>query len=203
MRTIAQALDRALTEDRATTRPTTVEWKFGFKTFNDPILNRALAEAQRFIDDMANNREPRWLTFIGKSGTGKTHLAKQLMRYWREVGKWYVCPRTGANLVKNGIFKSWPRVADDMKQGDYGPIDDLSEFDFAVIDEIGAEYDPSGFVVSKLDGVLNSRLRKWTVITSNMSVSEISQKLDVRIASRLRRGGGAVVEMLTKDFNLR
>ncbi len=38
-----------------------------------------------------------------------------------------------------------------------------------------------------LDELLNARLGKWTVITSNLNIGQIAERLDVRISSRLMR----------------
>lgn len=82
-------------------------------------------------------------------------------------------------------------------------MDDLIDVDFLGIDDMGAEYDPSGFIKSGLDRLLNSRRGKWTVITSNLTKKEIGEKLDTRILSRLFREGGVVVESNLTDYEIR
>ena len=79
---------------------------FGFKTFNEPGLIRAHAEAVRFYTDMANLNQPRWLTLLGPCGAGKTHLAKAVWSAWATIpGRamafqpgWKVSGSTGPRL---------------------------------------------------------------------------------------------------------
>ena len=72
-----------------------------------------------------------------------------------------------------------------------------------VIDDFGTQYDKSGFVLSKLFELINRRMGKWTVITSNLNLKQIANDVDPRIASRLVRDGNRVVDCSTKDFYLR
>jgi len=69
------------------------------------------------------------------------------------------------------------------------------------IDDLGAEYE-SDFIDSKLQQLLNKRLNKWTVITSNLSLNDFSLK-DDRIASRLVRGKNKVIQIDANDYNLK
>src|SRR3954469_8413935 len=76
-------LARPMKVDPANTRA----WeKFNdFQTFGDPQLEHMKREAASFIDDMANDRHPRWLSLLGTSGAGKTMLAKTIWRIFRDV----------------------------------------------------------------------------------------------------------------------
>ena len=58
------------------------------------------------------------------------------------------------------------------------------------------------FINSKLQQLLNKRLNKWTVITSNLSLNDFSHK-DERIASRLVRGGNQVIQIDATDYYLK
>jgi DNA replication protein DnaC len=203
MKTIEAVVAQALTEDRSTIPMITADWNFNFQTCGDPALERALNASKRFVSDVENRRQPRWLTLVGNSGTGKTHLSKSIYSHWKNIGARTTNARSSNGLIYTGDLVVWPRLSDEIKDGKFWKVQELCDVAFAVIDELGADYDPSGMIVSKLDRILNERLGKWTVITSNMSVADMAQKLDTRIASRLRRGGGEVVEILTKDFNLR
>lgn len=104
----------------------------------------------------------------------------------------------------SGQFCCWRKVASDLKGGSYGLIEDLSDDWFVVLDDIGTAHDPSGFIASALDRILNSRLRRWTVITCNLSLKEIAAKIDARIASRMIRDDSVVIELAgLPDFNTR
>lgn len=112
--------------------------------------------------------------------------------------------KTNRITGNTGQFCSWRKTCSDLKQGDYGLIDDLSEDWLVVLDDIGTAHDPSGFITASLDRILNSRLRKWTVITCNFLLKDIAERMDVRIASRMLRDDSVVVELDgVLDFNTR
>ncbi|HYE29941.1 MAG TPA: DnaA/Hda family protein [Methylomirabilota bacterium] len=189
-----------------------------FQTLGDATLEKAAVEALAFVADLEAWNEigsqgeaygrggnpgvtPRWLVMLGKSGTGKTHLAKRIRDYWEHVAKWYVHPTTGANLVRSGMFKDWARTVNDLRNGSYGLLEDMINADFLVVDDIAAEHSTE-FSIEKLMRLFNERLGKWTVITANIPVAGIA-KMDARMASRLYRGGNVVVEFNTQDYGLR
>ena len=65
-----------------------------------------------------------------------------------------------------------------------------------------AGHSHSTFAIDKLYELLNERLGKWTVLTSNLTLTQF-QEWDQRIASRLIRDGNECVETVTKDFATR
>jgi DNA replication protein DnaC len=179
---------------------------FGFETFGDAQLVAMLDAAQRFaaqLPAMRRGEMPiRWLSLLGTSGAGKTHLAKVIFDC-----VWCLPPsRPGLPRHPNGgRFEKWARFIGRLKSGEVNinaMIDELCAARFAVLDDFGAERDPSGFSTETFCRVLDGRLGKPTVITSNLLLPQIGE-LDTRIASRLLRDGGEVVEVNTTDFALR
>ena len=67
-------------------------WDFGFQTFDEAKLSEMLDAAKDFIRDMGLGTSPRWLSFLGQSGTGKTHLARSISRYFKAEASIYVDP---------------------------------------------------------------------------------------------------------------
>lgn len=170
-------------------------------------------ESVSFIDDLFNNRTPRWLSLLGTSGSGKTMLAKRIASLFRKhrLGEidW---PRTEATreigmgkIIRwTGGFMSWGKAVNRMLDGNYGFIEDLREYDFFAIDDIVSEYQKlRELSASKLYDVLESRLGKWTVITANLGLQAIGNILDPRIASRMIRNNSVIVDVDVPDFNLR
>jgi len=178
-----------------------------FQTLQDPILERMLAAASDFACSINVIKPARWLSFCGSPGTGKTYLAKAIYRIFNETIRHHIgITPDGRRLTgQRGDFVDWRTLCSAVKQGGWGWVEDLIEDDFVVLDDIGAEYDKagSGFTTSLLDRILNSRLRKWTLITSNLSLREISEQLEDRIASRMIRDGSVVIECNTVDFAMR
>lgn len=169
------------------------EWYPEFRTFNDPQLVRMKQEAFRFgrehyrykyaseyEPDLYRKYHPRWLTLLGSSGAGKTMLAKKLA----------------------GFVYPWPTLAKILRAQEYGRFDDICDEKICCIDDIGSEYQ-SDFVNAKLYEMFSRREGKWTIFTANLSVEQVSAKVDPRIASRMLRHGSVVVEVDITDFNLR
>jgi DNA replication protein DnaC len=179
--------------------------KFEFETFGEKPLIDMLAAVNKFCADLAARKTPRWLSILGTSGAGKTFLAQQVMRWFQQEGRWYQLEGRGGTFTTgyDGRFFDWRKTCGKMLAGEWDIADCIEEQWFAVIDDIGAEHDPSGVLKSKLDQICNSRLRKWTIITSNFLLADVAEKLDVRIASRMQRGGNVVYEVNTTDFNQR
>lgn len=176
-------------------------FEFGFDTCDDESLSAMLAAARAFGAALLANECPRWLTFLGTCGAGKTHLAKRITTLWKKHGRSYVEPKTGATLSKRGGFISWRTVASDLRAGDYSVVRDLCEDEFVCLDDIGAEH-RTPFIVAKLDEICDARLGKWTIFTANLSLRDISE-VETRIASRMLRGANQVVDIETVDYALR
>ncbi len=92
----------------------------------------------------------------------------------------------------------------DMIEGDYTGIRDLQGDWFVCLDDIGAEYSRQRELSSsKLYEILNAREGLFTIVTANMTLQQINEHMDARIASRLLRHGAVVVDVTAKDYNLR
>lgn len=77
-----------------------------------------------------------------------------------------------------------------------------------ILDDIGAGADSKNWMADKLYRIIEHRMdensTKATLITANLSVEQLSDIYDQRIASRLiRRGTDKVVQVETQDFHLR
>lgn len=151
-----------------------------------------------FLLAMQENRNPRWLSFVGTSGTGKTYLAEQIFQWAKKQRHMMQHP----NLCCPVLKRFWPKLLKDLRDGQYWLIDDLAEANFLFLDEVVIEHDPTGFAKDKLAELLSRRCGHWTVITSNLDMERI-HSLDGRIASRMIRGGSEVAEVNTIDFAMR
>jgi len=186
----------------ASTRAAT-EFDFRFETFGEKKLCEMLAAAQDFVRDMATGAAPRWLSLLGRSGTGKTHLARGISRFFKAEASIYIDRVTGAHLSRQGGFIGWRKIVDQLRNGEYGIMDAVCNDWFVALDDIGAER-ASDFSVSKLDQIIDARLGKWTVITCNFTREEIAEQMDVRIASRLGRANNVIVDNISiLDYSIR
>lgn len=184
-----------------------------FLTFDDPQLTQMKSAAERFALEMLGGLPPRWLSLLGTSGAGKTMLAKWIKGIFKEHLDWKInWPATeqtktasqpyGRLIRHRGEYQTWASIARDLREQEYRKFDDLCALTFLVVDDIGSEY-PSAFVNSKLYELCSRREHKWTVFTGNLSLADIEQQMDARIASRMIRNGSVVVDVNVPDFNLR
>lgn len=167
-----------------------------------------LHEARRFVFAMGSTNEaPYWLSIVGSSGTGKTMLARAItnvfLRYiegLRDENR----GNPGDRYSRMGGFMSWPLCVERMLEGDFGFTRQMKEDWFLAIDDVGAENEKlKELGTSKLFAILNERQHKFTVLTCNYGLAEIAQRMDPRIASRLIRHGGVVVDSTgCPDFSL-
>lgn len=184
-----------------------------WKTHGEASLAAALDRATKFRDAVlrmgaAHDRAGCALTLCGVSGTGKTFLADSILNElgrdkWGQLGNVQEFIR-GNELVRATFMRrDWRKVSDGFKAGNYEIVEDLESAFLVMLDDIGADHDPSGVGVSKLDRVLRSRTGKWTILTCNLTLPQISEKLDTRIASFLIRDGNTVCEINAPDYSLR
>lgn len=179
-----------------------------FSTFSEASLKEAKREAGRFCAAMGNRYVPAyWLTLLGPPATGKTMLAKLCCRFFSQYLDAFRDERadpTKEIRYRRGGFKSWGNVMRDMTEGDYTGLRDLRKDWFVCLDDIGAEYSRQRELSSaKLYEILNAREGLFTIITANLTLQQINEQMDARIASRLLRHGSVVVDINAKDYNLR
>lgn len=176
----------------------------------EPSLRRAADEGARFVAEVAAGAPPRWLTFSGPCGSGKTFLSHQI---FAEAAKhnpgnaslWLA----GTNEYRERSRRPrcvWMTEADfaaRLRGGEYDLPDYLARDFLVAIDDLGATRDPSAFVADALGKLANLRLGKWTLFTTNLSLPEISERMDERIASRLvRPPGNRLVRITAHDYAL-
>lgn len=151
-------------------------------------------EAQWFLNDLAHRRgryamSPRWLVLCGQCGCGKSHLARAIRDVARE--------RLGFT-DRTAQFWKCSRYAEMMRNGFWDFHAHLMSLPLLVLDDMGAEYG-SEFLRGKLFDLLDNRLDRWTVITTNLSAAEVGERIDLRVASRFKRGNNVLVEVRDAD----
>jgi DNA replication protein DnaC len=163
----------------------------------DAGVYEMVAKCAGWVRSVKANASPRWLSIVGNSGTGKTHCAKRLFKLVNASQSAY------AECEFFPRFIHWPMFVDELRSGNrYEEVRDMTKWPFLFLDDILAERDPSGFAIDKLNTLLGCRHNKWTVLTSNMRLSEIS-KTEARIADRMVRNGGIVCDVKCMSYALR
>lgn len=139
---------------------------------------------------------PGSILFIGKTGCGKTHLAVSIVtelvrRSAIHDVKFITAPELLLEIrdTFNKNAKSRSRSDDGWSyevQTENDVIDKYSKCELLILDDLGAEK-VSDFTIQSLYLVIDRRNRdlRPTIITTNLTLQEIEEKIDARMASRL------------------
>ena len=152
-------------------------------------------EVEWWVQAVAASAPGYLLTLWGRNGigngTGKTHLAK--------LAKRALHPR----LVK---FIHWPTlIAKTQRREDTAwTFQQIEQSGIVILDDVGAEYrSASGAADARLSALLEVRMRKFTIMTTNFS-PEDWERIEPRISSRVcGRDGNRHVCCETMDFSRR
>lgn len=149
--------------------------------------DKALNIARKYYKGATNNE-----LLTGRFGTGKTHLAMAILNQLNE--------HTDMRLLFVSTDVLMRKVRTNMKDKESPFQEDrivylLSKADVLVLDDIGAEVgsvdrqsEATDFVIRIINGVLSGRSNKPTIITTNLTGSELKKVYDGRIIDRMLRG---------------
>ncbi len=156
--------------------------------------------AREYADNFGKAGEgEKNLLFIGKTGTGKTHLSTAIAKVVIERG-YDVLYDSVQNIVS--AFEK-----DKFKSGygaGYEPLGDkYLECDLLIMDDLGTEFS-SQFTVSCLYNLFNTRRNRGlcTIISTNLSSEELVTRYDDRIYSRIVGEGYKILFFEGKDHRL-
>ena len=151
---------------------------------------KALTFARSYADEFGDVMERgRGALFVGKPGTGKTHLAVGIALD--------VMDHNGSALFTT-TMRAIRRVKDtwgrDSQETETEAIQALVYPDLLILDEIGVQFGSDTEKLILFD-LLNERYekRKPTLLLSNLAASEVKDFLGERIFDRMREDGGQVV----------
>jgi hypothetical protein len=184
------------------------------------ICATMLRHAREFVADMAKGSAPRWLVLVGYNGCGKSYLARRIVEWVKQFGRdLYEKERARdghtdleslwSYAQEGPMFRRWQNLLSLLREGKYHKLETDCEDWFKVIDDLGvgvlgADGEITSFAMQKMGELLDRRLRKWTVITTNFSRRQIAEDFDLRVASRLIRDGNVICDCGTlRDWALR
>lgn len=80
---------------------------------------------------------------------------------------------------------------------------ELAAWPILFLDDIGAERDKTGFSSEQLCALLGQRAKKWTILTSNLSLENLGE-VDPRISDRvIRENGNEYVDIDVVSYAIR
>lgn len=156
-----------------------------------PGKRRALEFATRYAAEFDSILDVgRSAIFIGKPGTGKTHLATAIgLHVMRNLHR-PVLFMTVMRAIRR-VKDSWSRESEETETQ---AIESLTYPDLLILDEVGVQF---GSETEKriLFDVLNERYeqRKPSILLSNLGLDEVKAYVGERIFDRLREDGGEAI----------
>lgn len=159
--------------------------------------NQALAVAREFALSFTDAlRTGTCLTFVGKPGTGKTHLACGIALHVMRDG--YTALFVTASELIRVVRSTWRRDAEKTEEQ---VLNEFAAVELLVIDEVGVQFGTEAEQVTLFE-IINRRYSnaRPMVLLSNLPVASDDPKqrtlrdyLGDRAYDRLREGGGKLV----------
>ena len=150
---------------------------------------KALAFAREYAENFDQViKTGRSAVFVGKVGTGKTHLA---------VGIALSIMQQQKSPVFVTVQRLIRRVKDSWRTKEETETEVINAFalpDLLILDEVGVQFG-SEFEKQVLFDVLNERyeILKPSILLSNIPSEQLSDYLGERVTDRLRENGGALI----------
>lgn len=149
-----------------------------FEVNDDESQLEALEKAIEFIEHFHPN-DGKKLLFYGDVGTGKSHLAMGIHKEIQKKG--YTSIFLEMDKVVRAIRDTWDK-SNPFRESEF--LNMLADVDLLILDDLGAEYTNDWFQ-EKLFSILNSRIGKSTIITTNLDIIQINKQYSKRISDRI------------------
>ncbi|MCL2813369.1 MAG: ATP-binding protein [Oscillospiraceae bacterium] len=165
-------------------------------------MKEVCEECKKFAENFTNAENPekhvKNLMFIGPSGLGKTHMSSAIT----------------CEVIKRGCDVFYDSAQSILysfekerfsKAGSFDSeiIDRYMSCDLLIIDDLGTEYS-GNMALSSLYNLINMRLleKKSMIISTNLTGSEMQNKYDARIMSRII-GEFTILNFIGEDIRLK
>lgn len=172
-----------------------------------PQIQAARNDVYKFCCDYAK-KPSRGMTLVifGENGTGKSRFSKMIAKWARSVSchlplVYDELTPQGNLSVPSVSYTSWPEIVDGFKRDEWGILEDMQAASLLIVDDIGAEHDPSKCGIEKLYVLLNRREFRWNIFSTNVAPVEWKEKFERRISSRLFRNAKHIDLSKVPDFS--
>ena len=139
------------------------------------------------------------LLFVGKAGTGKTFMSSCIANEAINSG-YTVLYQTAPLLMDMLIEAKFASLKDELKKEQYERVFDV---ELLIIDDLGTE-NINNYKFTELFNIINTRLLKdkKTIISTNLSLSDLASEYDDRVMSRLI-GNYTICRFFGEDIRLK
>lgn len=194
----------------------TYNWLGQHSIFLDETLKQSTFESYETIEDEAVRNKEQALQIAreyykgakfnslltGNAGAGKSHLAMSMLRVVNEYSSPYrKCLFISVDELMRKIKAGFNRTGD-YYYTEERMINLLTEADLLVLDDLGAETGAinsdkaaTDFTTKMLYAIVNGRMSKPTIITTNLDTRALGKKYDSKLISRMMKGAkGHVIQ---------
>lgn len=166
----------------------------------EQVKSNLMAYARNF--NLRNGMKPKNLLIFGETGIGKSHLAISILKVVmeKEYSGLFISLPLLLTLIKNTYSKY-----DDSGLTAVDILNKMKEIDLLVIDDMGAEAG-SNHDIQKIFELLDSRLGKPTIFTTNLKHDQFTNVFGQRNTSRILKNTIIVkldgIDYRKKDVNI-
>ncbi len=159
-----------------------------FESYEAGEFTKAYEQARKFADSF-NVEKPSNLFFQGSFGTGKSHLSVAVTKAVTEKGYSTIFISTPKLLTK---IRSTYNKFSEQSEGQI--ISAITNADLVVFDDIGAEGEASGWALQKLFEIIDQRIGKHNIFTTNLGSKDFERSMDLqRIFSRMMMNATPII----------
>lgn len=186
----------------------TYDWLEEKSIFLDESLKEATFETYDTVDKETTENKEKALhiardyykgatyntILTGKAGTGKSHLSMAMLKVVNEHSDPYrKCLFISVDELMRRIKESFSNLESQHTEQRMTSL--LTKADLLVLDDLGAETGAiasdnraTDFTTRTLYSIVNGRMKKPTIITTNLSGADLTRMYDSKLLSRMLRG---------------
>lgn len=139
-------------------------------------MNEILIQCKNYVDTFS--QDSCSLFFLGKTGLGKTFISSMIAKALIDKG---------FNVVFDSINNFLIKAENDhFGRSNGNTVETILNADLVILDDLGSEFS-TPFNNSTMYNIINTRINMGvpTIVSTNLSLSELNEKYDDRIISRL------------------